>query len=83
MALYIPVVNTRLEMFGLFKKKASKTVAPVETARLEVPPDKSPLPVTYEEISLRAYQHWLSRGGTHGYDRDDWFTAEQELVAKR
>lgn len=69
-------------MFGLFKKKASKQEMQMETSKLEVPPAKAPLPVTYEEISLRAYQHWLSRGGTHGYDRDDWYSAEQELIAK-
>ena len=70
-------------MFGLFKKKASKQQAQMETSKLEVTPVNAPLPFTYEDISLRAYQHWLARGGMHGYDREDWFAAEQELVAKR
>ncbi len=70
-------------MFGLFRKKASKPLTQMETSKLEVPAGRQPLPVTYEEISLRAYQHWLARGGMHGYDRDDWFAAEQELVTRK
>jgi hypothetical protein len=32
-----------------------------------------------EEIARRAYAIFLSRGGQHGYDVDDWLQAEYEL----
>jgi hypothetical protein len=32
-----------------------------------------------EAIATRAYELFLSRGGTHGDDLADWFAAEQEL----
>jgi len=32
-----------------------------------------------EDIRLRAYQRYLSRGGQHGGDFDDWLHAEREL----
>ena len=31
-------------------------------------------------ISLRAYEIWNRRGCTHGYDIDDWLSAENELI---
>jgi hypothetical protein len=31
------------------------------------------------EIARRAYELFLSRGGVHGRDVEDWLTAEQEL----
>ena len=34
---------------------------------------------TYEEIAEAAYQRYLSRGGAHGQDIDDWVQAEREL----
>lgn len=34
-----------------------------------------------EQIQRRAYELFLARGGTHGCDWADWFTAEQELTA--
>jgi hypothetical protein len=34
---------------------------------------------TQEEISLRAYEIYVSRGRQNGGDIDDWLTAEQEL----
>jgi hypothetical protein len=30
-------------------------------------------------IATRAYELFLKRGGMHGYDREDWLTAEREL----
>lgn len=38
------------------------------------PPFPSP-----EQISRRAYELFLSRGGQHGRDLDDWLQAEAEL----
>jgi hypothetical protein len=33
----------------------------------------------FEQIQRRAYELFMARGGTHGCDWADWFTAEQEL----
>jgi hypothetical protein len=38
---------------------------------------------TAEEIAEAAYQRYLSRGGQHGSDFDDWIEAERELVSRR
>lgn len=35
---------------------------------------------TREEITARAYQIYLSRGGAPGRDLDDWLQAEYELM---
>ena len=32
-----------------------------------------------EEIAARAYEIYRARGGTHGYDIEDWLQAEREL----
>jgi len=37
---------------------------------------------TREDIARRAYELYLRRGGTHGYDIEDWLEAERELTAK-
>jgi len=37
-----------------------------------------PVP-TAEEISERAYQQWVRRGCSHGFDIEDWLNAEYEL----
>ncbi len=37
---------------------------------------------TREDIARRAYELDLQRGGTHGYDIEDWLQAEQELSGK-
>ncbi len=34
---------------------------------------------TREEIARRAYEIFTARGGTHGYDIEDWLKAEREL----
>ena len=38
---------------------------------------KSPLT---EDIERRAYELYLSRGGTHGCDTDDWLQAERQVL---
>ena len=38
---------------------------------------------SYEEIAEAAYQRYLSRGGEHGQDWDDWLEAERELRSRR
>ncbi len=34
---------------------------------------------TREQIAKRAYEIYRARGGTHGYDIEDWLQAEREL----
>lgn len=36
---------------------------------------------SFEEIQRRAYELFVARGGSHGCDWADWFTAELELIA--
>jgi hypothetical protein len=36
--------------------------------------------VDRERIAQRAYELYLARGGSHGQDMEDWFTAERELT---
>ena len=38
---------------------------------------------TYAEIAEAAYRRYLSRGGAHGRDFDDWLEAERELRSRR
>ncbi len=38
--------------------------------------------VTDEEIRERAYEIYLARGATPGYELDDWLQAESELRSK-
>ena len=38
---------------------------------------------SYEEIAEAAYQRYLSRGGEHGRDFDDWVEAERQLRERR
>lgn len=35
----------------------------------------------HENIALRAYEIYVTRGAFHGHDLDDWLQAERELVA--
>lgn len=60
-------------------KKAKKTVAPmVVYGPVTMTPTPPP---THEQIAARAYALYERRGHTHGYDVEDWLTAEAELTA--
>ena len=41
------------------------------------PPRRDPIT---EAIALRAYELFLTRGGQHGSDLEDWLQAERELL---
>jgi hypothetical protein len=63
---------------------ASSAVAPAPAQ----PPSASPAQPAFREaennrqrIEQRAYELYLSRGGGHGSDWEDWLTAERELVS--
>ena len=50
---------------------------------------KSPVKVALDteaieqEIRARAYQLYEERGRVEGYDLDDWFTAEDEVIRRK
>ena len=42
-----------------------------------------PIPINVEEeIRRRAYELYEQRGGAPGHERDDWFLAEREVLAR-
>ena len=41
-----------------------------------------PVSIPIEDISRRAYELFLERGGAHGADIDDWLRAERELGSR-
>ena len=38
---------------------------------------------SHEQIALRAYQIYLERGATPGYEMEDWTRAERELTEEQ
>ena len=65
-------------------EQAEKVMAKVVEAELvanqpasdETRPNRTP---THEEISRRAYELWVKRGGMGGNAQEDWLRAEREL----
>jgi hypothetical protein len=45
--------------------------------------ERSPGPVTEDQIRQRAYEIFLARGGAPGQDLEDWLHAERELQASQ
>lgn len=39
--------------------------------------------VSADDVAKRAYEIYLSRGGNHGADFDDWLEAERQLKAPK
>src|SRR5262249_4486460 len=35
-----------------------------------------------EGIAKRAFEKFMGRGGVHGFDQQDWFDAQDELIAE-
>jgi hypothetical protein len=35
-----------------------------------------------DEIAARAYEFYIQRGALDGFDRDDWFRAQEELQVR-
>ena len=56
------------------KSSASSSAAPAPSTTSQC------IPV--EKIAQRAYEKWVSRGCTHGNDKQDWHDAELELKAE-
>jgi hypothetical protein len=59
---------------------AKPDLVPNQPASDETRPNRSP---SHEEISRRAYELWVKRGGVGGNAQEDWLHAEQELRAPR
>jgi Protein of unknown function (DUF2934) len=38
---------------------------------------------TAQSVAEKAYERFLSRGGEHGYDMEDWLAAESEVNGTR
>lgn len=38
---------------------------------------------TNQMIAMKAYERFVSRGGEHGHDLDDWLAAESEVNGDR
>jgi len=45
--------------------------------------DQAPPPPSYDDVARRAYELFLERGGTHGQDRNDWLSAERQLLSTK
>lgn len=55
-------------------------VTPKQTRTISRSPKDLP---TYDEIAARAHEIFLSRGGSHGCDIDDWLQAEAEVGLRK
>ncbi len=56
-------------------KKKSPEANPASTVVPSHPP--------HQAIAVRAYEFFVQRGYTHGWDLQDWLRAESELLAKQ
>lgn len=56
-------------------------VSPNGDSTTALPDAKNAPSPSFEQIQRRAYELFEARGATHGFDWDDWFAAEQELIA--
>jgi len=56
-------------------KKARKNATTVQAETDYQPP--------FEQIQVRAYEIYIRRGRTDGFDLDDWLQAEKELKTRR
>ena len=60
---------------------AGIAVRPAKKAASEAP--AAAVEPTHDEISLRAWSIYESRGGGHGEAMDDWLEARRQLFAER
>ena len=54
----------------------STSSQPLKSLRQHKAPDP-------DEIAIRAYELYKSRGEIHGHDLEDWFEAELQLIRER
>ena len=65
------------------ERTSTRPTADKQTSPLPPAPPAPAQPITHEEITIRAYAFFVSRGRTHGADQADWFRAEAELRRER
>lgn len=65
------------------KTKAAPKAKAAKAAAVEVAVVASNLKQwpAHEEIARLAHRYYEERGGRHGFHEEDWFRAEQELLA--
>jgi Protein of unknown function (DUF2934) len=63
----------------------SRTIDVADDMAISADPDAAPgtYSPSYEEIAEAAYHRYLSRGGSHGQDFEDWLEAERQLRSRR
>jgi hypothetical protein len=59
--------------------KTEKTSAPMAVKAPAGGKARASSVPTHDEIARRSYELYLSRGGTDGFDVEDWLKAEAEL----
>ncbi len=63
-------------------KKTTTSATPRPRRATTKPAVPAPQP-SADDIAQAAYERYLSRGGQHGSDFDDWIEAERELTSRR
>lgn len=61
---------------------AEPSSAEVAAAAAAIYPDTFVTPPSPNEIAAEAHAIYVSRGGDHGQDQDDWLEAERRLGAR-
>jgi hypothetical protein len=77
----MPKKTTRktTEQAPAVEAKAAPEPVPNQPASDETRPNRAP---SHEEISRRAHELWVKRGGVGGNAQEDWLRAEQELRSR-
>jgi hypothetical protein len=63
------------------KAKAQKTSTSAPKVSRTRNPDTVSAPAR-DEVAQRAYERFIARGEQHGYDVEDWLSAELELTQR-
>ena len=58
---------------GPTRRRRGGTTQPI------APSESADAATSTDSVALRAFELFLARGGVHGHDLDDWFTAERQL----
>ena len=68
----------------MFVPRPKRNTAKVPVSPAGVPNSAMTVPSmpSHEQVSLRAYEIYQSNGYAQGRDQQDWFRAEQEVLAQ-
>ena len=64
-------------------QSSPKTPSRKRSGRSSPSAQASTLEIRQEEIATRAFEKFMARGCQHGFDQQDWFDAEEELIAEQ